>query len=414
MKIDSFFKKRNIMNFGMVLATSMMLVKPNWAAVGLFLFFCVCVKMIVDKSSELKELSTLEWLAVASLFLYPVISILSIVFTGPYQARDFDTISRFFLLPPVFLAIRLWNVNMKKFLIGTSLGVFFALIFALYQRYGLGIMRVGGNENPISFAQMVLILGFMSAFLPIFYKWDKKLAIMHVLLISIMAITAAALSQSRGPFLMLPIFAWLIFKAYGLSINWRYAAAFIIIIAIAIGVLLKQPNDVLRLNEGINDIEQIQAGNTQNSIGWRTEVWHAAIQLFKENPVFGVGKNRFTEVQKANQLRFGTSDEATKFHSHNDYLQILSEQGIFGAVVFFSFFYVIFKSIRLSSSTITERYVLAGVAIAWLVYGLTQTQMSHQKVTLFNFFVMSVLLGMLHHVNYFVSQKSYVKQESDI
>lgn len=57
----------------------------------------------------------------------------------------------------------------------------------------------------------------------------------------------------------------------------------------------------------------------------RVEAWHAGFQMFKSSPLFGVGKDMFTE-----------------FHSitaHNTYMLVLAELGLFGLFFFVGLFY---------------------------------------------------------------------------
>ena len=92
--------------------------------------------------------------------------------------------------------------------------------------------------------------------------------------------------------------------------------------------------------------------------------YNVAIEIFKDNPVFGVGiKNyrianldsKYNNLKhKENRLRWGT-------HPHQFYLEILSETGLFGFICFFIFMALsIFFSIK-SYLTNKNFYQLSGI-----------------------------------------------------
>jgi O-antigen ligase len=77
-----------------------------------------------------------------------------------------------------------------------------------------------------------------------------------------------------------------------------------------------------------------------HKISHRFYRWRIAVEMFKEHPYFGIGVNNFRLQQKAfipkelkkPRLRRILVNE--KYNAHNHYLNVLSEQGIFGFVVF--------------------------------------------------------------------------------
>ena len=63
-----------------------------------------------------------------------------------------------------------------------------------------------------------------------------------------------------------------------------------------------------------------------------------ALLLFEESPYFGVGAGRFTvssvELQIPTVLQYASQAHFDKKSSHNSYMGILAENGLFGAIPF--------------------------------------------------------------------------------
>ena len=100
------------------------------------------------------------------------------------------------------------------------------------------------------------------------------------------------------------------------------------------------PQGVINKSEGnIGFIDYIKKSNYGPH-------YYAAIDIFKRNKFFGTGLKTFrVECKNAKidpSMNFGCTT-----HPHQIYLEILSEIGIFGFLLFFSFFLIIiFKSIK--------------------------------------------------------------------
>lgn len=90
------------------------------------------------------------------------------------------------------------------------------------------------------------------------------------------------------------------------------------------------------------EMTRTEEGQIEHSAGGRPELWRLAIDLFKENPVFGVGFHGYSLTVGGTTLDTG---EVLKKRQdpHSLYLKILSEQGLVGFTIFL---YLIYKSFR--------------------------------------------------------------------
>ena len=74
-------------------------------------------------------------------------------------------------------------------------------------------------------------------------------------------------------------------------------------------------------------MKTIQNYEEDASATGRFEIWTQAVELWKENPFFGIGPGNFKKISPEYLGR----ERVT----HNTYIQILSEQGLFGFIIFY-------------------------------------------------------------------------------
>ena len=81
--------------------------------------------------------------------------------------------------------------------------------------------------------------------------------------------------------------------------------------------------------------------NAQDDLtGGRTHFWSVALQIFKDNPIFGAGLDAFATAFPKYDTWNGTFRVE---NAHNDYLQILADTGILGFICVLSFIVLFFK-----------------------------------------------------------------------
>ena len=98
----------------------------------------------------------------------------------------------------------------------------------------------------------------------------------------------------------------------------------------------------------------------------RLVIWEAALDLFRLHPVFGSGPNTFYyyAITSLNQIHH-------KFiHTHNIYLQILSERGLVGIVIAVVFLLVILISLLLEPGSFVFKTAGLAIITTYLIQGL--------------------------------------------
>jgi O-antigen ligase len=108
-------------------------------------------------------------------------------------------------------------------------------------------------------------------------------------------------------------------------ITWKLVASAMIFLIILFAVALWANDKSLSLIlGGFNQTDTVQ------SLGGRAEIWRSAVQMIKERPLLGAGLGTFG----VNFPRFTLWDgQLIAEAAHNDYLQVLCDTGIVGAVI---------------------------------------------------------------------------------
>lgn len=113
----------------------------------------------------------------------------------------------------------------------------------------------------------------------------------------------------------------------------------------------------------------------EDSANSRVFIWKICMHLFSENPLFGIGYNKFVVGYNMEQAEYFSSGLATRYeafisdtayHPFNEFLLILIEEGIIGLLIFCT---IIYLSFRVKPKDYIDQLVKA-VLIALLTFGL--------------------------------------------
>ena len=87
--------------------------------------------------------------------------------------------------------------------------------------------------------------------------------------------------------------------------------------------------------------ERVSSINLSDSgTSGRSNIWRASVALFKDHPVTGIGFGNW-KISSIPYERLYNNDNAISVHSHNDFLELLGETGIFGGTVYLLLFILI-------------------------------------------------------------------------
>ncbi len=147
-------------------------------------------------------------------------------------------------------------------------------------------------------------------------------------------------STGRSGFLLLIVlFICLLVET---SKSYKFAFFKIIILIPSIVFLAYQIPDIKsRVDAGINDIYTFSE-QPKSSLGLRYVFSFHALEMYKENPLIGVGTGDFTDEYK-NFVKKEYADLPTTNNPHNQYLMILSTLGTIGFIIMLLMFCFSYK-----------------------------------------------------------------------
>jgi len=244
------------------------------------------------------------------------------VFTGARQR----TLFLFFLLA---LAIAHVAVGALQFRDGNNF-----MPFSFLERYDYGRRASGFYICPNHLAGLLEVLGIFALSIVCWGRWPTWIKLL-ALYGSGVCYLGVLLSASRGGFLSCAV-SFVVFLGFSLgAIRSTGKQWFLKIggVAVAIAALILIIGDVysnrmLYLNDRVWNPDQEANDN-------RIDLWKAAVQQFKLEPITGTGSGTYLFYgRQFRSVRTGSDPVEV----HNDYLHLLAEYGIIGALGFLFFF----------------------------------------------------------------------------
>ncbi|MFL9877712.1 O-antigen ligase family protein [Herbaspirillum rhizosphaerae] len=230
----------------------------------------------------------------------------------------------------------------------------------------------------IAFSQLTLLLSIFAVFSIVWI--DKKNVLTTILhgLTGLVGLYSIYISQTRGAWIAAPVFVVLlciVFSKNTYSVKAIFRASILIILLVAAFSTTSIVHK--RVHEAADDIHQYVTGqNKDTSVGTRFQLWKVSWLMFAENPVFGVGGDKFVDTLMANAARGVITDKATMYpHSHNEVLFSMATYGIFGLIgILATYFVPLYYFMR--DMRHTDREVVAtaamgtAVCLGYFVFGL--------------------------------------------
>jgi O-antigen ligase len=193
-------------------------------------------------------------------------------------------------------------------------------------------MPARGYYHHIIFGSLAMLnVGVMLALVLV----EKMSTLMRVLIVISMAMgfTAAILSQSRGVWLVIPVYVLV-----AMAVTWQQSrkrfTLIVIFISICVVAAALSPLGKLveqRVQTAADEVSTYyERDNYATSVGQRLVMWGLAVDLWKENPFIGIGPGDFDDhiIELQEQGRFkGMEVHAS---THNIYMQALVNAGLLG------------------------------------------------------------------------------------
>ncbi len=207
-----------------------------------------------------------------------------------------------------------------------------SILFAFYQIF----------TSQVALFQDRILPGYDSLYafcliLP-FWQKDEKLTVRFL---TVFLLICAFLSLSRGVWLGIFLVFWAHRKFYGTKMFVvKLSAIFLLIVVVALLLVEPLQQFVLRRWEEILTLKNVS--NVE-----RISLINYALLGFSSSPLWGIGALNFPTFLATNGLTRGlVAKDLSVLAPHNLFLQILTEQGIFGFIIIsliFFFLYIILK-----------------------------------------------------------------------
>lgn len=175
----------------------------------------------------------------------------------------------------------------------------------------------------------------------------------------------------------------------------RIFAIVLFLAAISAAVLANRTNMV---KKAVNSSDTVRINMLKTSIEIRTGMWRTALAIFKDYPVFGVGKEN---IKKENILpayyeKLGIPADYRKLsHLHSNFIHILVERGIVGLLAFLYLFvaYLYYAAKKILHTCRNEKYFIFGCwlgILGFLLSGLTEYSYGDSEVQMTVWFLMAL------------------------
>ncbi|MFW6016586.1 MAG: O-antigen ligase family protein [bacterium] len=229
-------------------------------------------------------------------------------------------------------------------------------IVAMYEYFILNVDRVEslvGNANILGVYMLFVIPHLI---INTFYANEVKYKLLFASL-SFIHFLALIFSGSRSAFLGVLLSAFVLFYIK----EKKMILVFLIVV-----VLLPLFGSVILYDRLLNTYENFLEGNREQ----RFYIWKNAIEMFRNNPIFGVGAGQFPIYYKVYEHSLS---RRIFTHAHNIYLQIAAEYGLLGIGIIVWLKYIIIKLTSFNFQKLKKsKYALAIFAslIAFMFQGL--------------------------------------------
>jgi O-antigen ligase len=308
-----------------------------------FIQLLILFKLIIDLI--LKKRKMAECQQNKLLLGFFLIALLSLIFAKNISAGFKGIYSLISCYIFYFLIINLTDSNkkLKKLIIIALISALISCLFGFYQLYTGDVEADGGiRGGPYGDANS---LAFFIPFIPLSYVFIKNEDKIHkkVFFSTIFAIitVVSILSYSIGALISLGIIFFLIFmesKKKALLISLFIITALIFSILYIPNIIYEQTGEIINSD---NSAEKGFVGSTNV----RAKILFFGTKMFADNFIMGVGINNFeTSIIKYVPPE-GITWNRSKIASHNMYLQVAAELGIFGILIFLGLFYSIIKEL---------------------------------------------------------------------
>jgi O-antigen ligase len=319
-----------------------------------------------------------------------------------------DKPSRFLLAVPVLFWLVAYPSRLSVMWSGIAIGAIASGSWAVWQKLIEGVARAGGYTHVIQYGDLNMLFGVLclAGLGWAFTQRNARYWVPLLALGALMGVTGSLMSGSRGGWIGFPFVLWVLYRGYARYFARRWLVGLgVLVVAIGVTVYaVPQFGVQSRVNAAFSNVQQyLKEGNTRTSLGARFAMWHAAVELIPEKPIFGWG-DRGYEQARDRLVAEGRADPVIKNwgHVHNEYLDAWLKRGIFGLLALLALYLVPMRLFgkRLSSDDLALKSIaMAGMLlpVTYMDFGLSQVFLAHNSGVMVYPFWLVLLWGLLKH-----------------
>ena len=353
-------------------------------------------------NTDPQPLSKLEKLMILTWLLYPFVTALDFWLRTGWNWSQFQEPSRFLLALPVFLMVRRFGLSRGAIKWGVFVGAVVAGLWAFYQKQHLGISRAfgGTSSNVHVFGDISLVLGFMSValFQP---DWSKDWRWGCVVLVSFsLGVFGSLASGTKGGWISAPILLWVMVDLLRHPTYTKHLMLVAIGAAGAILIWYFSPFIQVRLgNMSLAIATYFDTGQvTDGSVSIRLALWHTAILIFMDNPLFGTGIGSFNIAKLPYLDQNFVPQIIGSFDPHSQFFNALYELGIFGPIPIYAIYGAFIFQCHQSFGQ-NKAFSTAGLflGLGFIDFGLVEVIWNINNAGVFFTLMMVLIAGQLSH-----------------
>ena len=296
--------------------------------------------------------------------------------------------------------------HFKRILGAIFLGLFLASLDGLYQLvFGVDFFRhkpydliIGLARLKAAFPHTNIFAGYLALVLPVciplslyyFKAWQRFI----LLIISLLGAFCLFFNFCRSA----DLGVWFVLLLMGIIRKDKIVVFLTVLVLIIAPFLL--PGSIKDWAKTTTSMGELLLNKS------RFVLYETSFNMIKHHPVIGVGVNTYVLNYEQYKLHDVSADSANhRWYAHNSFLQMTAEIGILGLIVFIWLLYLLFsKWFSFYRKSKDNFLCLCGLGIvmgliAFLVNGLTETNLYYPKIATIFWFQIGLLLGLLHLKN---------------
>lgn len=305
--------------------------------------------------------------------------LVSDAFHRSFKLSSLDGASRFLFSIPIYSLLRQMPLAVPRSLeYGFPLGALAGLLTSIFFpsiHWAVGTYFV----DSIRFGGASLALGFLSLATINWTRKDPPAMLALKLGGFSIGLYCAIHSAARGAWVSIPVILLILgyYKFEGKRRAKHVAAMVSVVIALASYQLVPQVRDRIAVTQ--SEFTSILTGHFDTSIGIRLQIWGAAIQLIRENPIAGVGPTGLPAALRA-MHQSGAIDDCVLdlgiAETHNEILSHTVKLGVLGLLAILAIYLVpaiLFAAATSSSDQIKRNAGVTGMlfVVTYFIFGLT-------------------------------------------